>query len=836
MEPEPPDYIKDLFRNKHFLDNIRAYNQMFSMTSFGARVDESVNAAGTGPYVFMISGQIFHWIGTLCPTEGEPPRFLQLYIYDTENERVGAIVFESGPKTQTDYDVIIEMKDGRPKRINKLHPSYMSLQFPLIFIYGQSGYQYSMKLINSHGSESEKIRSLTMNMYYAHQLHDRFNLYGLLARGGRLFQQYVVGAYCSIELSRMDYIRCKQGDIRNEYLSGLHDAITRGDHDGSDVGTRIILPASFTGGPRYMYSHYLDALAICRVHGNPKFFITFTCNVKWPEIKRYMSKFPELSPADRADIVDRIFQMKVRAFISLLKNDKPFGHVTAVLYTIEFQNRGFPHCHTLLWVTPNTKIQAGEDVDQYITAELPDPKLDPHGYKVVSEMMMHGPCGPTNSGAACMQEGFCSKSFPKKYNEKTFFDKDGYVHYQRRNTGIYCIRREFISKGTDRVVSCITRPVGDPSPSTGQRKIEAVDEIQKFVNARYIGPYEACWRIFNFRIHHREPAVVIMAVHIENMQQINFRSGQRLEAIVGDCERKKTTLTEWLNFNTSSEEGRHLTYLNFPSEFVWCLAQKSWKKRANKNKPSIGRLTYVHPSSGELFYLRMLLCHQKGCKSFQDIQKVDDKVYPTYRAACKTLGLLGDDKEWSAALEEAAAHSGTSAELRSLFAHILIFSEVTDPITLWKKHWTQMAEDIPRRISTSPYIDISHVELEGYVLYQMEALLSSCAKSLKDFGLPSPPRHLLDKLANELLVEERNYDRDILTGERYALVSKLNKEQKEIYDLIINASTNNLQELIFVNGHGGTGKTFLWKSIISSLRSQGKIARQHTLDSRYLLI
>ncbi|PWA62201.1 nucleic acid-binding, OB-fold protein [Artemisia annua] len=41
---------------------------------------------------------------------------------------LGAIVFESGANSQTDYDVIVEYKDTGPKRINKLHSSYMSLQ------------------------------------------------------------------------------------------------------------------------------------------------------------------------------------------------------------------------------------------------------------------------------------------------------------------------------------------------------------------------------------------------------------------------------------------------------------------------------------------------------------------------------------------------------------------------------------------------------------------------------------------------------------------------------------------------------------------------------------
>nr|GEY63597.1 DNA helicase [Tanacetum cinerariifolium] len=110
-----------------------------------------------------------------------------------------------------------------------------------------------------------------------------------------------------------------------------------GDHEGSEIGTRLILPTSFTGGSRYMYNHYLDALAICRVLGNPQFFITFTCNVNRPKIQRYMEKYQELTIADKADIAVRAFQQKVEEFCRLLIRRRPFGVVTRLMYTIEFQ-------------------------------------------------------------------------------------------------------------------------------------------------------------------------------------------------------------------------------------------------------------------------------------------------------------------------------------------------------------------------------------------------------------------------------------------------------------------------------------------------------------------
>ncbi|KAL4554934.1 hypothetical protein LXL04_037543 [Taraxacum kok-saghyz] len=116
---KPPEEMLHLYENQQFLENIRAYNMMFSMTSFGARVDDIVNI-GRGPYTFKISGQISHWIGSLCPPPSENPRFLQLYIYDTENEvanRLSLMLYISRLSAQ--------------RRV--LIPT-LELRFPLVFI------------------------------------------------------------------------------------------------------------------------------------------------------------------------------------------------------------------------------------------------------------------------------------------------------------------------------------------------------------------------------------------------------------------------------------------------------------------------------------------------------------------------------------------------------------------------------------------------------------------------------------------------------------------------------------------------------------------------------
>ncbi|GJR96732.1 DNA helicase, partial [Tanacetum coccineum] len=188
------------------------------------------------------------------------------------------------------------------------------------------GFYPKLTLKPRHGRGKGK--KVSMNAYYKYQLHPRVNKFGLIFKGGRLFQQYVVSVFFAIEQSRLDFIRTHQNDIRSDYLSCLYDAVSRGDREGIAVGSKIMLPTSFTRGPWYMYSHYLDVLAICRSLGNPQFFITFTCNVNWPEIKRYMEQYPEPTPIDRADIVCRVFEQKVKDFVKFLLEVKTFGYVT----------------------------------------------------------------------------------------------------------------------------------------------------------------------------------------------------------------------------------------------------------------------------------------------------------------------------------------------------------------------------------------------------------------------------------------------------------------------------------------------------------------------------
>ena len=81
---------------------------------------------------------------------------------------------------------------------------------------------------------------------------------------------------------------------------------------------------------------------------------------------------------------------------------------------MEFQKRGLPHTHLLVWLAPEFKFRSPEDVDSIISAEIPDKHQDPIFFEIVSKFMMHGPCGAANPKAQCMEKNKCSKQFPKK--------------------------------------------------------------------------------------------------------------------------------------------------------------------------------------------------------------------------------------------------------------------------------------------------------------------------------------------------------------------------------------------------------------------------------------
>ncbi len=172
----------------------------------------------------------------------------------------------------------------------------------------------------------------------------------------------------------------------------------------------MVLPSSYKGGVRDMQQTYQDAMAIVRAFGKPDYFITFTCNPKWPEIKK-----PFENAINRPELVVRVFKQKLNKFLKDLDVGTFLGPCVAKVHTIEFQKRGLPHAHILLIVAVDSKPRTCEDYDNVVCAEIPDPVTQPRLYEIVKTCMMHGPCGAANPNAPCMETVYAKRDSQKLF-------------------------------------------------------------------------------------------------------------------------------------------------------------------------------------------------------------------------------------------------------------------------------------------------------------------------------------------------------------------------------------------------------------------------------------
>lgn len=468
---EPADSLKSLILgshplSKHFLDNVRKYNTVFQMTSFGANEVIEGNFMPT----FKIQGQVYHRIGSLLPTEGNSPKFLQIYFiseadqlstrlrmipslkaelielvkevlnnqncyistfkYNLENNALNetdnfrliihadrpvhnehrgryniptinevAILLvdeDKGPR-----DIILHCRDGQLKRVSELHRAYDPLQYPVMFPTGEDGYHINIP--QQHTSNRNQPKTVSCMQYYAYRFMVRENSLNHLHFFRNLLNQYSVDMKAKMIAERLLYIRLNQKKLRADEYIHLKDALNHdANTNASNIGHNVILPSTFTGSARYMQEKTQDAMTYVRNYGRPDLFVTFTCNPEWEEIKREL--FVGQKSYDRHDLIARVFHLKMKRLMHIITKKSIFGDVKCHILSVEWQKRGLPHCHILLWL--QTKIQPHE-IDDIICAELPDKERDPALFEIVCKNMVHGPCGEHNIASPCMIEGKC---------------------------------------------------------------------------------------------------------------------------------------------------------------------------------------------------------------------------------------------------------------------------------------------------------------------------------------------------------------------------------------------------------------------------------------------
>ncbi|KAF1870858.1 hypothetical protein Lal_00030168 [Lupinus albus] len=245
---------------------------------------------------------------------------------------------------------------------------------------------------------------------------------------------------------------------------------------------------------------YFDGMAICSSLGFPNLFLTMTCNPNWPEIVRFLNPMG-LKPHDRPDIISRVFKMKFEELLQDLKKMHVLGKVIAYMYTFEFQKRGLPHAHLLLFLHSSNKYPSPEDIDRIISGEIPNHNDDPELYNFVKSHMIHGPCGTCNMSSPCMKDdGYpvymrrdngnivekkgipIDNRYVVPYNPQLLIKYQAHINMEwcNQSTSVNYLFK-YINKGYDRITAVIK-----PTDDGGSQIPRNIDEVKQYLDCRYV--------------------------------------------------------------------------------------------------------------------------------------------------------------------------------------------------------------------------------------------------------------------------------------------------------------------------------------------------------------
>jgi hypothetical protein len=381
---------------------------------------------------------------------------------------------------------------------------------------------------------------------------------------------------------------------------------------------------------------------------------------------------------------------------------------------------------------------------------------------------------------------------------------------------------KYINKGADQAVYKLAK-------TNNQNR----DEVQEYLDGRYVGSIEAFMRIMHEQIHDCHPPVIKLAVHLENGQRVYFNEVNASSIVENPPE---TTLTAFLKLCHVNEFARTIKYSDVPEYFTF--ANNQWKPRKQgtqvpdcpgvKRGNVIGRVYNIHPRVGECYYLRLLLFQVTGPTSFTSFKQYQGTTYNTYREACIARGLLEEDQHLRTALQTAVEENYPS-QIVSLFSTILCNCEPTDPAALLEEFYIHMiADPIDQHIVGLEEDEQQFTAIIQELLASIEnQVLLSGGNKLHTYGLPEVVRS--DEwlgIEREREASHSNPQQGRLAVENFA---KMTEEQQAVFTEFIDLVDScwlglpNERNMLFLSAPGGTGKTFVLNSLLYALRGDGKV-------------
>lgn len=105
-------------------------------------------------------------------------------------------------------------------------------------------------------------------------------------------------------------------------------------------------------------------------------------------------------------------------------------------------------------------------------------------------------------------------------------------------------------------------------------KIE--NEVDMYLDCRYLSAQEACWRLFQFDMQGRSHSVIRMQIHLPGQQFVYFESGGEEEALEKAAD---SMLMGWFALNERDPSANNLLYTEVGEQYVWNKQSHSWSPR-----------------------------------------------------------------------------------------------------------------------------------------------------------------------------------------------------------------------------------------------------------------
>ncbi|RNA23292.1 hypothetical protein BpHYR1_018101, partial [Brachionus plicatilis] len=456
------------------------------------------------------------------------------------------------------------------------------------------------------------------------------------------------------------------------------------------IGRVFILPSSFEGSDQAMKQHYYDGLEIAGQFGKADYFLTFTSNPHWSELKRTLANGQGY--LSRPDMCSRLYNLKFKELFKDIMELHKIGVVIAYVFVKEFQKHELAQIQTRAAQADANQDQADaeqENDDYDVQLNRPNNANDEVGFEdelAANVVMDNGQDGANDNN----DNGDNNNDNGDGVNLNNVPDDD-------------------INRLNNHVV---------------------YDEIRTYEKKRYVSSIEACDKFLGHSRLGMSHKIESMVIHLEDRQNVVFNQ-RNVTGVVN--REQRTMLTDFFDLNVRDPNANQFLYKDIITMYKFDTNTKRWSLRtsAASRDRVIGRMAFIHLRRKELYHLKLLLLHVRGPTSYAFLRTVNGLEHSTFEAAAIALQLVENNHQWADMMREVCRVEMPS-HIRFVYASLLYHNNLIRPSALYLclEFRDQMSEDY----QNEPLADTKYMKALGHI----RSILVTFGCNLVDYNLPEP--------------------------------------------------------------------------------------------------